>query len=160
MVAGDPYLLERASGRIRPINTNGIDVAYAEWCSAHELLLAGHRSFESVVGMFDARSGKFWELWSSCEITTGGRYISVSGMGSSGDFALVGESFLRAPEIAIEKNGEYRTIKSFRLETAERIGSLGAPERLRWEAAEVLEIVGWLLRPRGEGPYPLVMNIL
>ena len=72
---------------------------------------------------------------------------------------LVGESFVRAPEIAVIDCGEYRSIKSFDLGYADEIRSIEAVEHVCWKAPDGLEIQGWLLRPKGPGPHALVMNI-
>jgi dipeptidyl aminopeptidase/acylaminoacyl peptidase len=57
------------------------------------------------------------------------------------------------------RKGEYRTVKSFDLGYGDRARAIDAVERERWKAPDGLEIQGWLLRPKGKGPHPLVMNI-
>jgi dipeptidyl aminopeptidase/acylaminoacyl peptidase len=159
IVAGDLRLIETTSGKIQRVNTCGVDITYTEWRSERLLLLAGHRGFESVVGLYDAASGTFTEVWSSPDLTTGGTYITVSGFNDTGDCALVGESFVRAPEIAVIRRGNYQTLKSFDLAYANQANVIGAVECVTWKAPDGLEIQGWLLRPKGNGPHPLVMNI-
>jgi dipeptidyl aminopeptidase/acylaminoacyl peptidase len=122
-------------------------------------LLAGHRDLKSVVGLYDAHSGAFAEIWADDEITSGGRYISVSGIGEQGDFALVGEGFARSPEIAVVRHGHYRRIKSFDLGYIAESKAIAAVERVTWQAPDSLGIQGWLLRPQGNGPHPLITNI-
>lgn len=74
--------------------------------------------------------------------------------------SLVGEGFLRAPEIAVIRRGKYSPVKSFDLGDADQIkGLVDSVERLTWKAPDGLEIQGWLLRPKGKGPYPLVLNV-
>jgi dipeptidyl aminopeptidase/acylaminoacyl peptidase len=159
IVAGDLRLIETGSGKVQRVDTAGVDITYTEWRSDRQLLLAGHRGFETVVGLYDATSGAFTEVWSSEEITTGGRYITVSGFNETGDCVLVGESFMRAPEIAVIRRGEYQPVKSFDLGYAEQTNAIHAVERVSWKASDGLEIQGWLLRPHGKGPHPLVMNV-
>jgi len=101
----------------------------------------------------------FTEVWIGQDITTGGRYVTVSGLGESGDCVLAGESFVQAPEIAVIRQGEYRTIKSFDLGYADQAKAIKAVERVTWKAPDGLEIQGWLLQPRGKGPHPLVMHV-
>jgi dipeptidyl aminopeptidase/acylaminoacyl peptidase len=159
IVAGDLRLIETTSGKVQRVDTRGVDITYTEWRSDRQVLLAGHRGFETVVGLCDAVSGTFAEVWGSWEMTTGGRYITVSGFNETGDCVLVGESFLRAPEIAVIRQGEYQTVKSFDLGYTEQIKPIGAVERVSWKAPDGLEIQGWLLRPKRKGPHPLVMNV-
>jgi dipeptidyl aminopeptidase/acylaminoacyl peptidase len=159
VVAGDLRLIEPASGKVQSIDTRGVDITYTEWRSDEQLLLAGHRGFEAVVGLYDSKLSQFTEVWSSQDVSTGGRYITIAGVGEAGDCALVGESFVRAPEIAVIRQGKYHTVKSFAPGYAEHVKVIKAVECLRWKAPDGLEVQGWLLRPSGDGPYPLVMNI-
>lgn len=159
IVAGDLWLIETGSGKSRRVDTRGVDIACTEWRSDRALLLAGHRGFETVVGLYDAASGTFAEVWSSRDLTTGGRYVTVSGLNETGDCVLVGEGFVRAPEIAVIRQGEYRSVKSFDPGDADRTRGIEAAECVNWKAPDGLEIQGWLLRPKGKGPHPLVMHV-
>jgi dipeptidyl aminopeptidase/acylaminoacyl peptidase len=160
IVAGDLKLIETASGRVRRVDTAGVDVTYTEWRSDRHLLVAGHRGFDTVVGVLDAAEDAFREVWRGHDITTGGRYAAVSGVGNSGDCVLIGESFTRVPEIGVIRRGEYQPVKSLDLGYQEHANSIGAVERVSWNAPDGLEIQGWLLLPgKGSKPYPLVMNI-
>jgi dipeptidyl aminopeptidase/acylaminoacyl peptidase len=76
-----------------------------------------------------------------------------------GDCLLEGESFTQAPELAIVRDGEYQRIKSFDLGNRESCSALDRIEALTWRAPDGLEIQGWLLKPKGEGPYPVVLNV-
>lgn len=160
IVAGDVRLIETASGKMQRLDTHGVDITYTEWCSDRTLLLAGHRGFETVIGLHDAASGTFTELWASEDLTTGGFYVTVSALNEMGDCVLVGEGFLRAPEIAVIRRGKYSPVKSFDLGYSDQVsGIIDSVERLTWKAPDGLEIQGWLLRPKGKGPYPLVLNV-
>ena len=158
-VAGDLRLIDVASGNTRQINTGGIDITYTEWRSPCKLLLAGHRGFETVVGMYDVTSETFTEVWASNEITVGGFYVTVSGMQDTGDCALLGESFTRAPEIAVIRQGRYSSVRSFDLGFNQQAQVIEAVERLTWQASDGLEIQGWLLRPKGKSPHSLVTRV-
>lgn len=159
VVAGEIRLIDTASGKVRHLDTRGVDVSCAEWRSENHLLLAGHRGFETVVALYDASSETLTEVWASNELTTGGFLVSVAGLGADGDGVLVGESYTRAPEIAAIRRGAYRAVRSFDLGYADHVSPLGTAERVSWSAPDGLEIQGWLLRPRGPGPHPLVMSI-
>jgi dipeptidyl aminopeptidase/acylaminoacyl peptidase len=159
LVAGDLRLIETASGKIQRVDTQGIDITFTEWRSDRKLLLGGHRGFGTIVALYDVVTETLVELWSSEDITTGGRYITASGLNEMGDCVLVGESFVRAPEIAIISEGKYRTVKSFDLGYTDQVNVIDSVERLRWCAPDGLEIQGWLLRPSGPGPHPVVLDI-
>ena len=159
IVAGQLRLIETATGKSRLVHTHGVDTAYTEWRSDQHLLIAGHRGFEAVVGLCDPVPAVFKEIWASREVATGGHHIRVSGIGDTGECILVGESFTRAPEIAAIRRGQYVAIKSFDLGYGIQALDIAATESVTWKAPDGLEIQGWLLRPKGEGPHPLVMNI-
>jgi dipeptidyl aminopeptidase/acylaminoacyl peptidase len=158
-VAGGVQLIETASGKIQRVNTRDVDITYIEWRSDRHLLLAGHRGFETVVGLYDTASRTFTEVWGSRDLTTGGVYITVSGFNETGDCVLVGESFVRAPELAVIRNGKYSSVKSLDLGYADQAKVIGNVECVSWRAPDGLKIQGWLLRPRGKGPHPLVMVV-
>lgn len=162
VVAGDLRLLDIDSGAIVRVDTRGIDVSYAEWRSERRLLLAGHRGSQTIVAVYDASSQSMTETWVSEEITTGPMssvYAKVAGINDSGDCALIGEGFARAPEIALIRDGRYVVVRSFGSPDADHFESIHSVEPLSWQARDGLEIQGWLVRPRSDAPHPLVMVI-
>ncbi|WP_129782639.1 S9 family peptidase [Peristeroidobacter soli] len=159
LVAGVLLLIDSETGECRYVPTGDVDVAYLEWCSETRLLLAGHRGLETVVGHFDPRIGAYRDVWRSCEISTGGVYVTVASTNPNGDCVLVGEGFARAPEIALICNGTYRRVKSFDNGYTKEVSTIGSIETVSWQSTEGLQIQGWLLTPQGKGPFPMVMNI-
>jgi dipeptidyl aminopeptidase/acylaminoacyl peptidase len=159
LVAGDLKLIDTGSGAVRSVDTHGVDITYTEWRSDRHLLLAGHRGFETVVCLCDTASDKVTEIWSSAELTTGGRYVRVSGLSTTGDCVLIGEGFARAPEIAVIRQGDYRAVRSLDLGRVDQVKAIGAVEHVTWKAPDGLEIQGWLVRPKGKGPHPLIMYV-
>jgi len=159
IVAGDLKVIEASSGRVQNIDTRGVDITYTEWRSDSVLLVAGHRGFETVTGLYDLSCGAFAERWISRDITSVGRYISVSAFNESGDFVLIGENFTRAPEVAVVRGGEYKTARSFNVGYAEAAKVIGAVEAVTWNAPDGLAIQGWLITPNAKPPYPLIVNV-
>jgi dipeptidyl aminopeptidase/acylaminoacyl peptidase len=160
VVAGELRIIETASGALRRVDTQAVDVTWIAWTSPTQLLIAGHRRFETVVGSYDAISATTVELWNSQEISGAGRYVSVTPLNEAGSCALIGESFARAPEIAVIQRGEYRAVKSLDLGYADHASAIEAVQPVSWQAPDGLEIDGWLLLPsKGRRPYPLVMNV-
>jgi dipeptidyl aminopeptidase/acylaminoacyl peptidase len=159
IVAGDLKLIETASGKAWEVDTGGVDIACTEWLSDRLLLLAGHRGFESIVGLYDMLSETFTVIWESHDVTTGGRYATVSPLNKTGDCVLVSEGFLQAPAVGVIRRGRYESVKSFDLGYVDYAQWIRAIERVRWPAPDGLEIQGWLLRPKEPGPRPLVMCV-
>lgn len=159
IVSGDLKIIDAQSGKVDAVRTAGVDVTHVDWRSENAVLLAGHRGFDTVLGVLNAGEESFEETWSSREITGTGRYVTVSGIGTTGDCVLIGESFVRAPEIGVVRQGRYHTARSFDLGYNERAKAIRSVECITWKSPDGLEIQGWLIRPAGPGPHPLVMNI-
>ncbi len=159
IVCGDLRVIDTATGAVLRVDTHGVDVTYAEWRSERHVLVGGHRGFDTVVGLYDVVSNRFSEVWSGGDLAASGRYITLSGWGESSDCVFVAESFTTAPQIGMIRNGEYRVVRSFDLGYAEQATAIAAVERVTWRARDGLDIHGWLLRPKGAGPFPLVMNV-
>jgi dipeptidyl aminopeptidase/acylaminoacyl peptidase len=158
-VAGVLTLIEVATGQHTHIDTAGVDITGIEWRSDSRLLLAGHRGLETVVGLYDLNSESLTEVWRSTELSTGGFFANVCGIGDTGDCALIGEGFVRAPELAVIRHGEYHAVKSFDLNPTTATKSIESYEPVTWQAPDGRDIQGWLLRPPGTGPYPLIMHL-
>lgn len=159
IVAGDLRVLEVTTGANNRVDTHGVDITYTEWIAEHLILVAGHRTAQTVVALFNTSSGTFEELWQSQDLSTGGRYATVTSMGNRGDCALIAESFVQAPEIAVICNRHYRAVKSLDVGYSEHLAELDTVDLVHWQAPDGLELHGWLLRPKRKPPYPLVMNI-
>lgn len=159
LVAGDLRLIETESGKSRQIDTHRVDISYAEWRTDQKLLLAGHREFETVIALYDLASDAFTEVFTSDEISAGSPFAKASGLGDSGGCVIVAEGFTRPPEIAVIRQGKYQCIKSFDVGCAGHAQAARSVKRVRWQAPDGLEIQGWLLEPKGKGPYPLVMSV-
>jgi dipeptidyl aminopeptidase/acylaminoacyl peptidase len=72
---------------------------------------------------------------------------------------LIVESFRQAPQVAVIRDGHYRQVRSFDVGYAAATDAIESVERLTWLAADGLEIQGWLLRPHGPAPFPLVIDV-
>lgn len=158
LVAGDLRIVDTETGDVRKVDTDNIDVTYTEWRSDDTLLISGQRAFEAVVALYDAKSNSCKVVWSSEEITTGGRFVQVAGFGDQGDCALLGETFTRAPEIAVIRDGAYQPVKSLEIGFAEELKDITA-EQVVWTASDGLEIHGYILKPKGSGPFPVILHV-
>lgn len=158
-VAGNLTVIDTATNARSVVSTRGVDVTHLEWRSERNLLLAGHRGLETVIGVYDADLDAVTEVWSSQEITTGGKYVTVSGLGDAGDCLLIGEGFFRAPEIGIIRQGLYRPVTSLGLTCTSDIGVTADIERIGWDASDGSQLEGWLLRPKSASPSPLLLSI-
>jgi dipeptidyl aminopeptidase/acylaminoacyl peptidase len=158
IVAGDLWV-SRSKGEMVRLDTGAVDIACVEWLDERRLLVAGHRGLESVSGVVDSISGAFQINWASAVQTSPGRHLAVRAIGTGGDCALVSEGFCSAPAISTIVGGRIRRIVSFDAGYEEVISCLSAAEPIKWEAVDGLAIDGWLLRPKGKAPYPVILDI-
>jgi dipeptidyl aminopeptidase/acylaminoacyl peptidase len=166
IVAGTLVLIETCTGTRRRIDTLGTDVTHAVWRRDEALLYAGIRGLETVLGEIDPWTGKVRELWSERQRTCGGWYPQLAPL-PAGGAVVVGESFSTAPEIAaIDSDGHYRVLKSLAATSRGATPAAGAATRdgvtvefCAWSGRDGLKIEGILIKPSGDGPWPLVMDI-
>ena len=159
VVVGDLRLIHRPWGDIESVDTLGVDVSHLEWRPNGQLMVTGHRGLRTVVSSYDPVARTFKEVWSSQVRASVGICATSSALPSTDDCVLVGEGFLDAPEIALIHEGRYRTIASFDHGYGEMMATTALVEALSWKASDGLDIEGWLLRPRGTGPFPLIMYV-
>lgn len=161
LVAGNLCVIEVATGERRSMDTHGVDVTFAQWQTDDHLLIAGVRSFETVVALLNITSGRVHELLVDPDRTCGERYPCISArQGVLDEVLLALEGYSRGPELCAWRNGVFRTLHRFTSsELTTRIAALGSVERVDWRAGDGLEIQGRLLRSDTPGPDPLVMMV-
>ena len=159
IVCGTLKLIDAPSGTTRAVDTGGVEVTFAVWRNETTLLVAGHRGSESVVADVDARTGRLTPVWSGEDLTIGAWYPSVAPLPDGGAVAVT-ESYDEAPTLSRLAGGEAQALVSFASESSAKSGfNRSVVESLTWQAPDGLEIQGWLIRPDGAGPFPLVMDI-
>lgn len=161
IVAGDLIVVEVDGGGAQPIDTGGVDVTFTDWQSDTQILYAGHRSFETELGLASLETGAARALWNSDVWTFGdARFPRFSKGRAPGDCAFVKEGFFHAPQLVLFESGEERTVAQLGAKTVvARVAALGSAEPFRWLAPDGLEIHGWLIKPEGPGPHPLIVHI-
>ena len=159
IVCGDVQVLDRRTGDCRRLNTGGVDVTHVSWRNEDTLLCVGHRGLETVVGEAAISANSFTEHWASLERTFGAWYPSVALLPQGGALA-VSESYAVAPEIVRIDPSTYRVVRSLASAAGAAPGfNRAGIEPVSWIARDGLEIQGWLVKPEGHGPFPLVMDI-
>ena len=162
VVAGDLITIDINTQTARQVSSNHVDITSVEWLSETRLLSAGQRGFDTVI--LDHRltdrsnSESVRELWQSSEISGAGHYIKVCSL-RAGDCLFIAEGFKRAPEIGRISSGLYHPVKSFDQGYQQQAEAIHKVEQITWQAADGLDIQGWLLLPKGSAPHPLVMDM-
>ena len=162
LVCGDLVLMDLQTGRKQAIDTNQTSVVHLIWRDEEHLVYVGLRECEMVVGEVDCAQGQTSEWWSSAERTLGGGvgYPAAWPLPHGGVVAFA-EAYGLAPElVTLTAKGEYRVVKSLATPASRAEDfTTGAMEPVRWRARDGVEIHGWVVRPAGPGPFPLVMGI-
>jgi dipeptidyl aminopeptidase/acylaminoacyl peptidase len=159
IVAGKLLLLDVTTGAMRTVDTNSVDVTHLEWRNSEHLLYSGVRGFDTVVGEVDWSTGKSQEYWKGWERTLGDWHPTFAAHPRAGVVA-VSESYDMPPQIVFIRDGDCRIVRPLASpQTQKKEFSAARIEPYRWNARDGLEMHGWLIRPPGKGPFPLVMDI-
>jgi len=160
IVAGTLIILSVDRGNVAAVDTQQSDITHAEWRDDNHLTYAGIRSLETVIGETDAREpcvGR--EYWASRCKTIGG-WNPVCVPLPAGGAAAISEAYATPPAISLFGSGTERTLLSLAAPAAGETGfSTAQVEPFSWQARDGLQMQGWLIRPPGTGPFPLVMDI-
>ncbi|MBV8434077.1 MAG: S9 family peptidase, partial [Candidatus Eremiobacteraeota bacterium] len=160
LVAGEVTLLDARDPEPRPIPLAcGIDVTHVAWRDPHRFFYVGLDRMETVAGEYDLRARKPTELWRTRE-TCGFDFPIAWPVGDGSAFVAVAESYGRYQRIVVVENGSERTVCDLGHDgTAFIAQEGGTAELLTWTGRDGLEIDGILVRPRGDPPYPMVVNV-
>lgn len=160
IVAGTLNVLSMESLQVSACETQKVDVTHAAWRDEDHLAYAGIRSLETVVGEIGVPRGHVArEYWRSREKTIGGWNPTCAPVAAGGTIA-VSESYDTPPAITYLREDSERTILSLAAPATQKADfSQARIEPFIWSARDGLEMQGWLVRPRGPGPFPLVMDI-
>ncbi|VWC51104.1 peptidase S9, prolyl oligopeptidase [Burkholderia lata] len=145
LVCGTVVLGEE--GAQRPLDLGGVEATDIRWRDADQLLFAGLRGAQTVVGEIDVVSGRRHELWASDALTIGGWYPKAVPIGTTSALAVI-EGYARSPAIARLSGGSAQILADFAPVPAPAIP--GTLRHLRWHGRDGLEIDGWLVLPDGD----------
>ena len=159
IVCGEVRLIELSSGNVRRLDSGGVDVTQLSWRDSATLVFVGHRGLETVLGEINLASGNARDSWTSLRYTFGAWYPSAALLPQGGVLA-VSESYMVPPEIVKIQGGRYQRVYSLATPRSAAADFNDADtEPVAWVASDGLELQGWLVKPRGPGPFPLVMDI-
>ena len=157
VVAGDLLLIDPRGGEVRRPDTLGVDVAFLAWRADGTLIATGVRGLETVVLEVDVTTGIAKERWATSE-AGGGFFLAAAPVGE--DIAIVLNSAARPPELVVVSGDEPQTIVSTGNDGTDLVrSSVASRQVVSWTASDGLAIQGLLTLPRGEAPYPLILNV-
>jgi dipeptidyl aminopeptidase/acylaminoacyl peptidase len=161
LVAGELRLVHAETGSTASVSTGGVDVAFTAFSSAERLLVLGVRGTELVAGAVDLPAGRYRELWARRGVYGTQHYpVLAPWPGREDAFAIALQGFATPHEIGLVDKSGYRTLASCAPAEAKRIlDALGEVKEVSWEAADGLEIQGYLICPERKQAGPLVLDI-
>jgi dipeptidyl aminopeptidase/acylaminoacyl peptidase len=142
-------------------DTRQVDVTHAAWRDEDHLTYTGIRSLETVIGEIEAQAGAApgREFWTSRARTIGG-FNPVCAPMRSGGAVAISEAYDMPPRITFFAEAVQRDVLSLAAPATQHEGFNRARiEPFTWFARDGLEMQGWIIRPPGSGPFPLVMDI-
>lgn len=155
IVAGDVLVGE--PGALELVDTAGVDVTFTQWIDADRLGIMGIRGLETVAAVYDGRTGKTTEVWSSFDLSSGARYPEGAFL-PDGRVLAVLEGYRLPQQVTDLASGQ--VLASLAHPGTDYVLSVnGTSSNIAWEAPDGLRIEGILCTPAGEGPFPLVINI-
>lgn len=157
IVAGNLLVVDPLTGAVRRLDTRDVDVTHVAWRDDRQLVFVGHRGLETVLGEVNVESGGVFEHWAGTERTFGSWYPTMWPAPGGGCVAI-GEAYGVAPEVALIREGQYRVVTSFDARPTDEF-RCATIEPVLWNARDGREMQGWIVKPEGSGPFPLVMDI-
>ncbi len=161
IVAGDLRIVELASGKVRCIPTNNVDVTFTRWRDDRYLLIAGIRNFETVIGELDVSTGTFHERWASEELYCQNFFYPAAAFcpGSTDLVVCAAGHTTPAQLLHISAESVRKVVDFGHPDLDDVLSKFRKVEPYRWKAPDGKEIHGWLMRGIGRKPAPLVMEV-
>jgi len=159
IVCGTLLIINVSTGATRAVDTLGTDVTHCVWVDDKTLVYTGRRAFEVVYGRIDTETLVASDIWASADYAGGAWYPRLTAA-ADGTIGAILENFNTPPAIVSITSGDPKVLWSLAPpEFATGDFNTANIEEVRWTARDGLEIHGWLVRPKGDGPFPVVMNI-
>ncbi len=160
IVSGNVVLLDRRAGwRAQTLDAVGFSVTALAVRKGNGFSFAGIRGFDVLAGEIDVPRAAYQERWSSHESAMR-RYPAVAPAGSDG-YVTVAHAYGSAPKLVRFGATEPRTVlHDFAHEGTRYVAHIGGElTALTWQSRDGIDIQGYLTKPAGPGPHPLVVLV-
>ncbi|MEO5939495.1 MAG: prolyl oligopeptidase family serine peptidase [Candidatus Limnocylindrales bacterium] len=159
-VPGDLVVLDIATGTERRLDGAATDVTDFAWLDDERLGFIGLRELETVAGVASSAlpseiALETWRSTSSC-----GRHIARASFNRLGQMAVVNDSYTAYAAVTIVDRDGARVVCPLAPVGIDDLKVAGGDiEEVGWEAPDGMRISGWLCRPAGRGPFPLILMV-
>lgn len=159
VVSGDLVVFDLVAGDEWRVDTNGFDVTHSAWRAENRLVLSGHRGLRTVVAELELATKTLNVRWED-DATCGGRVYPAAWPIGDDDIVLVHEAHEQPPSIQVIGSGSPTVVHSFAHGGSEAVRDVvGSFEAVSWQAPDGRRIEGFLALPKGEGPFPMVVEV-
>jgi dipeptidyl aminopeptidase/acylaminoacyl peptidase len=159
VICGDLAVLDTATGDEWRIVTDRVDVSHTAWRDDTHVVLSGHRGARTVIAELDVTTGEVAERWDS-DSTCGGRVFPASWPVGDSDIAFVHEANDTIPTISVLRGDALEAVCSFPHAGHDAIRDVvGSFRAVSWTAPDGRTIEGFLALPKGDGPFPLIVEV-
>jgi len=159
LCAGNLLVIDAQSGRVRALDSGGVDVTSTVWRDSRRVLISGLRNLETAVADLDVVSGKARELWSSQALCSFSPFYPHAAPSGPDGFCMAVQGHRQPANILHVSRRRARSIVSFADDRCMELArSLPEVEPCQWMAHDGQQIQGWLLRGKAKSA-PLVMEV-
>lgn len=156
--AGTLLVRKRDDVEWREISVSGGDTTDHAWADENTVVSAAMRGFLTEIIETEVPTLRSTVRWSATE--TCGDELIPRAAASGGTIAFVRSSYLEPPQLCVLRGGEVEVVLDFATPKAESVASrAGRIETVEWASGDGTSIQGFLVSPKGEGPFPLVVDV-
>lgn len=157
VVAGEAIVIDVETKVVERLDTGATDVTDVAWLDDHRVAYIGLRDTDVVAGVATV-GGLATETWvaaASC-----GRHIPGASFAPNGRMAVVADTFTEYAVITTVVDGVERVAFAMAPAAIDELrAGTGSIDIVTWNAPDGTPIKGWLCRPVGPGPHPLVLHV-
>jgi dipeptidyl aminopeptidase/acylaminoacyl peptidase len=157
LYAGQLIVLPGPGAAPQVLDTAGADVTDHHWLDSHQVIFAGLRGLDTVIGIHALGTNTTRVIWQS-PLTCGDLLPQFDSAAET--VAAVVHSYDRPPAIARISGGTTEVILDFAHSGTEALSrDAGSLEAISWQSADSRTINGLLAVPDRPAPYPLVVHV-
>ena len=156
--AGTLLVRKRGGVEWQEISVPGGDTTDHVWADEGMIVSAAMRGLLTEIIETEVPTLRSTVRWSGTE--TCGDDLIPRAAASRETIAFVRSSYLEPPQLCVARGDEVEVVLDFAVPNAESIASrAGRIEAVEWVSGDGISIQGFLVSPRGEGPFPLIVDV-
>lgn len=156
--AGSLLVRGRNDVEWREISVPGGDTTDHVWVNEGTIVSAAMRGLLTEIIETDVQTLRSTVRWSAT--ATCGDDLIPRVAASGGTIAFIRSSYLEPPQLCVARGDEIEVALDLAVPNAESVSSrAGRIEAAEWVSGDGTSIQGFLVSPKGEGPFPLIVDV-